>query len=51
MISEACHNTLFLKLARQYGENLGKVNKNLESLLRFEVTLIKTLGKKKNIYG
>ena len=28
MISEACHNTLFLKLARQYVENLGNLTRN-----------------------
>jgi len=51
MIGEAHHYTLFLKLARQYGENLEKVNKKWESLLRFEATLIKSLGKKKIIHG
>jgi tRNA-(ms[2]io[6]A)-hydroxylase len=51
MISEAHHYTLFLKLARQYGENLEKVNKKWESLLRFEATLIKSLGTKEIIHG
>ena len=51
MISEAHHYTLFLKLARQYGDNLEKVNKKWESLLRFEATLIKSLGTKEIIHG
>jgi tRNA-(ms[2]io[6]A)-hydroxylase len=51
MNSEARHDTLFLKLARQYGENFGKVNMKWESLLRIEATLIKSLGKKEIIHG
>ena len=51
MVSEANHYTLFLKLARKYGENLEKVNKKWEQLLFFEASLIKKLGKKETIHG
>jgi tRNA-(ms[2]io[6]A)-hydroxylase len=51
MISEARHYTLFLKLERQYRENLEKFNKKWESLLRFEATLIKSLVKREIIHG
>ena len=51
MVSEANHYTLFLKLARKYGENLEKVNKKWEQLLFFEASLIKKLGKKESIHG
>ena len=51
MISEAHHYSLFLKLARQYGENVKKVNNKWENLLQFEGRLIKSLGKKETIHG
>ena len=51
MVSEANHYTLFLKLARKYGENLEEVNEKWEQLLFFEASLIKNLGKKESIHG
>ena len=51
MISEAHHYSLFLKLARQYGENVEIVNKKWEKLLEFEAHLIKSLGKKETMHG
>ena len=51
MVSEANHYTLFLKLARKYGENLEEVNEKWEQLLIFEASLIKKLGKKESIHG
>ena len=51
MISEAHHYSLFLKLARQYGENVEIVNKKWEKLLDFEAHLIKSLGKKETMHG
>ena len=51
MISEANHYTLFLKLARKYGDSKEKVNKKWQSLLNFESKLIKKLGSKEYIHG
>ena len=51
MVSEANHYTIFLKLARKYGENLEEVNEKWEQLLFFEASLIKKLGKKESIHG
>ena len=51
MISEAHHYSLFLKLARQYGENVEIVNKKWAKLLEFEAHLIKSLGKKETMHG
>lgn len=51
MISEAHHYTLFLKLARQYGENIEKVNNKWEELLEYEAGLMKALGKKETMHG
>ena len=51
MISEAHHYTLFLKLARQYGENEKLVNEKWEALLDFEAQLMVRLGKKETMHG
>lgn len=51
MISEANHYTLFLKLARQYGENEKLVNEKWEALLGFEAQLMVRLGKKETMHG
>ena len=51
MISEAHHYTLFLKLARKYGQDEKTVNKKWNLLLEFEAKLMVQLGKKKTIHG
>lgn len=51
MISEAHHYTLFLKLARKYGQDEKIVNKKWNLLLEFEAKLMVQLGKKKTIHG
>jgi len=51
MISEANHYTLFLKLARQYGPSREAVDQKWEALLRFEATLMKSLGQQESIHG
>jgi tRNA-(ms[2]io[6]A)-hydroxylase len=51
MISEAHHYSLFLKLARQYGENEKTVNEKWEDLLEYESQLMTQLGKKETIHG
>ena len=50
MISEANHYTMFLKLARQYGERAA-VDRLWNSLLEYEAEVISTLGKKGLIHG
>ncbi|GGE16082.1 tRNA-(ms[2]io[6]A)-hydroxylase [Psychroflexus salis] len=50
MISEAGHYTLFLKLARQYGDE-EVVNKKWKLLLDFEADIMKNLSKKESIHG
>lgn len=50
MISEANHYTLFLKLARQYG-NREVVDTKWQQLLVYEASLIKDLGKKETMHG
>ena len=50
MISEANHYTLFIKLARQYG-NREEVDKKWQALLNFEGEVIRDFGKKEYIHG
>ncbi|NBC59023.1 MAG: tRNA 2-methylthio-N6-isopentenyl adenosine(37) hydroxylase MiaE [Bacteroidetes bacterium] len=50
MISEANHYTMFLKLARQFG-NESKVNKKWQDLLEFEAKIMKRLSQHKSIHG
>ena len=50
MISEANHYTMFLKLARQYGERTA-VDRLWNSLLEYEAKVISTLGKEGLIHG
>ena len=50
MISEANHYTMFLKLARQYGERAA-VDRLWNSLLEYEAGVISTLGKEGLIHG
>ena len=51
MVSEAHHYTLFLKLARKYGENEESVNEKWDDLLHFEAKLIAQLGKRETMHG
>ena len=51
MISEAHHYTLFIKLARQYGENVEVVDKKWNDLLVYEAELMAELGKKETMHG
>ncbi len=51
MISEAHHHTLFLKVARQYGEDEKLVHQKWEDLLEFEAQLMAKLGKKETMHG
>ncbi|MCH1432231.1 MAG: tRNA-(ms[2]io[6]A)-hydroxylase [Flavobacteriaceae bacterium] len=51
MISEANHYTLFLKLARKYGPSKETVDQKWQSLLDYEVTVIRKLGDKESIHG
>ena len=50
MISEANHYTLFLKLARQYGDR-QEVDKKWKDLLNHEAEVVKDLGKQQTIHG
>ena len=50
MISEANHYTLFLSLARKYGE-INDVNQKWNSLLEFEKEIIKKLNNSHTIHG
>ena len=51
MISEANHYTMFLRLARKYGESRERVDEKWNALLEFEAELIGTLGDQKAIHG
>ncbi|MEK9604298.1 MAG: tRNA-(ms[2]io[6]A)-hydroxylase [Flavobacteriaceae bacterium] len=51
MISEAHHYTLFLGLARKYGNDKKIVNQKWEDLLEFEAQLMSKLGKKETMHG
>lgn len=50
MISEANHYTLFLKLARQYGDRF-EVDRKWKSLLAYEAEVMKDLSKTESIHG
>lgn len=50
MISEAGHYTLFIRLARQYG-NREEVDAKWKALLDFEAEVIKSLDNKEFIHG
>ena len=50
MISEANHYTLFLKLARQYGDRT-EVDQKWKSLLAYEAEVMKDLSKTESIHG
>ena len=50
MISEAKHYTLFLNLARKYGDRKD-VDKKWNNLLDYESSIIKSFGKKYHIHG
>lgn len=50
MISEAGHYTLFLRLARKYG-NENEVNEKWQKLLAFEAEIMKNLGQKETVHG
>jgi tRNA-(ms[2]io[6]A)-hydroxylase len=51
MVSEANHYTMFLKFARQYGENQEEVDRKWQDLLDFEAQVMKDLGKDHSIHG
>jgi len=50
MISEAGHYTMFLRLARQYGER-KEVDQKWNSLLEFEAQIMKNLDNQQFIHG
>ena len=51
MISEAHHYTLFLKMARKFGQDKKAVNKKWKLLLEFEAKLVVQLGKNETMHG
>lgn len=50
MISEANHYTMFLKLARQYGQE-KEVNQKWADLLEYEAEIMQNLNKHESIHG
>jgi tRNA-(ms[2]io[6]A)-hydroxylase len=50
MISEANHYTLFLKLARKYG-NEEEVNQKWQDLLKYEAKIMENLSQHQSIHG
>lgn len=50
MISEANHYTMFLKLARQYGNQI-EVDEKWQNLLEFEAKIMKDLSHHESIHG
>lgn len=50
MVSEANHYTMFLQLARDYGERV-EVDRKWEDLLSFEAEVMKDFGTKEHIHG
>lgn len=50
MISEATHYTMFIKLAKKYGEGID-VDKRWEEFLNYEAVVIQNYGKKETIHG
>lgn len=51
MVSEANHYTMFLKFARQFGEDREVVDQKWQDLLKFEAEVMKDLGKQESIHG
>ena len=51
MVSEANHYTMFLKFARQYGDDLEVVNQKWDALLVFEAEIMSNLGTKETVHG
>ncbi len=51
MVSEANHYTMFLKFARQYGDDLKEVNRKWQDLLTYEAEIMKGLSKNETIHG
>lgn len=51
MVSEANHYTMFLKFARQYGDDLEEVNQKWQNLLVYEADIMKNLGTNETIHG
>ncbi len=51
MISEANHYTMFLKFARQYGDDLDEVNNKWQELLIYEAEIMKDLSINETIHG
>jgi len=51
MASEANHYTMFLRFARQYGDDLAEVNQKWNDLLVFEANIMKDLGTNETIHG
>ncbi|MGY5849776.1 tRNA isopentenyl-2-thiomethyl-A-37 hydroxylase MiaE [Salegentibacter sp. F14] len=51
MVSEANHYTMFLRFARQYGEDRKEVDKKWQDLLDYEAQIMKDLGKDETIHG
>ncbi|HEY9184530.1 MAG TPA: tRNA-(ms[2]io[6]A)-hydroxylase [Salegentibacter sp.] len=51
MVSEANHYTMFLKFARQYGEDRNEVDRKWQELLEYEAQIMKDLGKDETIHG
>jgi len=51
MVSEANHYTMFLKFARQYGEDRAVVDQKWQDLLDYEAKIMKNLGTKESIHG
>ena len=50
MVSEATHYTLFIKLAKQYGNGID-VDKRWQEFLDFEASVIAKYGNKETIHG
>jgi tRNA-(ms[2]io[6]A)-hydroxylase len=42
---------MFLKFARQYGDNLKEVNEKWQDLLVFEANIMKSLSTSESIHG
>ena len=50
MVSEATHYSMFIKLAKKYGEGID-VDKRWEEFLAYEAEVIQNYGKKETIHG
>jgi len=51
MVSEANHYTMFLKFARQYGEDREEVDQKWQDLLAYEAEIMKNLGTVGTMHG